>query len=49
VIFGRAPAFAMVAGRRVPAAAYLAEGELVTSGDDALAETILTHLRAFAA
>jgi uncharacterized protein (TIGR03083 family) len=49
VILGRAVAFATVAGRRVPAAAYLAEGELVTSGDDALAETILTHVRAFAA
>jgi len=49
VITGRGIAFAMVAGRRVPAAWYLAEGQLLTSGDDALAETVLTHLRAFAA
>ncbi|MGH2556260.1 MAG: maleylpyruvate isomerase family mycothiol-dependent enzyme [Actinomycetota bacterium] len=49
VITGRAYAFALVAGRRIPAEYYLAEGGLQTAGDDALAETILQHLRAFAA
>jgi uncharacterized protein (TIGR03084 family) len=48
VITGRAYAFALVAGRRVPAEYYLADGVLQTAGDDALAETILQHLRAFA-
>jgi enediyne biosynthesis protein E11 len=48
VITGRAYAFAQVAGRRVPAEYYLAEGVLQTAGDDALAETVLQHLRAFA-
>jgi enediyne biosynthesis protein E11 len=48
VISGRAHAFALVAGRRVPAEYYLAEGILQTAGDDALAETVLQHLRAFA-
>jgi enediyne biosynthesis protein E11 len=47
-ITGRAYAFALVAGRRVPAEYYLAEGILQTAGDDALAETVLQHLRAFA-
>ena len=48
VITGRAYAFALVAGRRVPAEYYLAQGVIQTAGDDALAETILQHLRAFA-
>jgi uncharacterized protein (TIGR03083 family) len=48
VVSGRAHAFALVAGRRVPAEYYLAEGILQTAGDDALAETVLQHLRAFA-
>jgi uncharacterized protein (TIGR03083 family) len=48
IINGRAHAFALVAGRRVPAEYYLAEGILQTGGDDGLAETILMHLRAFA-
>jgi uncharacterized protein (TIGR03083 family) len=48
VIAGPAVAFALVAGRRVPAEYYLAQGVLVTGGDDALAETVLVHLRAFA-
>jgi uncharacterized protein (TIGR03083 family) len=48
VIEGRAYAFALVAGRRIPAEYYLADGLLQTGGDDALAETILVHLRAFA-
>ena len=49
LIRGRAYAFALVAGRRASAEYYLAEGELQTAGDDALAELILEHLRAFAA
>jgi uncharacterized protein (TIGR03084 family) len=49
LISGRAYAFALVAGRRVPAEYYLADGSLQTGGDDALAETILMHVRAFAA
>jgi uncharacterized protein (TIGR03084 family) len=48
VITGRAHAFALVAGRRIPAEYYLAEGILQTAGDDALAETVVQHLRAFA-
>jgi uncharacterized protein (TIGR03083 family) len=48
VITGRGYAFALVAGRRVPAEYYLAEGVLLTSGDEGLAETVLVHLRAFA-
>jgi hypothetical protein len=48
LITGRAYAFALVAGRRVPAVYYLAVGILQTGGDDALAETVLQHLRAFA-
>jgi uncharacterized protein (TIGR03083 family) len=48
VITGQGYAFALVAGRRVPAEYYLAEGILVTGGDDELAETVLMHLRAFA-
>lgn len=48
VITGRGHAFALVAGRRVPAEYYLAQGILVTGGDDALAETVLMHLRSFA-
>jgi uncharacterized protein (TIGR03083 family) len=49
LIRGRGYAFALVAGRRVPAEYYLAEGTIQTSGDDPLAETVLMHLRAFAA
>ena len=48
LIRGRAYAFALVAGRRASADYYLAEGELQTAGDDALAELILQNLRAFA-
>jgi uncharacterized protein (TIGR03083 family) len=48
LIEGRAHAFCMVAARRVRAEDYLADGVLLTSGDDALAETILANLRAFA-
>jgi uncharacterized protein (TIGR03083 family) len=48
IIRGRAYAFALVAGRRASYEYYLAEGELQTAGDDALAELILQNLRAFA-
>lgn len=48
VIAGRAYAFALVAGRRVPAEYYLADGILQTGGDDGLAEAVLQNLRAFA-
>ena len=46
-IVGRAYAFALVAGRRVPAEFYLAEGVLQVGGDVELGETILQHLRSF--
>jgi hypothetical protein len=45
---GRGDAFALVAGRRLPAEYYLSQGVLVAGGDEALAETVLVHLRAFA-
>jgi hypothetical protein len=48
LVIGRAHAFAMVAGRRAPAEYYLYEGIIQTGGDDALAETVLQHVRAFA-
>jgi uncharacterized protein (TIGR03083 family) len=44
---GRATAFALVAGRRIPANAFLDEGNLVIGGGEALALTVLQHLRAF--
>ena len=44
---GRATAFALVAGRRIPATAFLDDGNLVIGGDEALALTVLEHLRAF--
>ena len=44
---GRALAFALVAGRRVPAEAFLDDGNLVVGGDEALAIIVLEHLRAF--
>jgi uncharacterized protein (TIGR03083 family) len=46
-INGRGMAFALVAGRRVPADAYLDGGDLVVGGDEALAIAVLEHLRAF--
>ncbi len=49
LIEGRGDAFCLVAGRRADPEAYLAEGLLLTSGDDRLAETVLANLRAFAA
>jgi uncharacterized protein (TIGR03083 family) len=48
LIEGRGYEFALVAGRRVPADYFLAQGSLQTGGDDALAEAILANLRAFA-
>jgi hypothetical protein len=48
IVRGQGYAFALVAGRRVPAEFYIAQGLLLTGGDDSLAETVLVHLRAFA-
>jgi uncharacterized protein (TIGR03083 family) len=48
LISGRAHAFAQVAGRRVPAEDFLADGVLQIDGDEALAMTVLHHVRAFA-
>ena len=48
LIYGQGYAFALVAGRRVPAEYYLDQGVLLTDGDDDLAQTVLVHLRAFA-
>jgi uncharacterized protein (TIGR03083 family) len=48
VVEGGGYAFAMVAGRRVPAQEYLTSGGLIVGGDVELAETVLTHLRVFA-
>ncbi len=44
---GRAPAFALVAGRRVPADHYLETGDLVLGGDDEIGEAILANIRAY--
>lgn len=44
---GRATAFALAAGRRVPASASLDDGNLVIGGDEAIAAAVLAHLRAF--
>jgi uncharacterized protein (TIGR03083 family) len=44
---GRGLAFALTAGRRVPADAFLDDGNLVVGGDEALAIVVLQHLRAF--
>jgi len=46
-INGRGTAFALVAGRRVPADVYLDDGDLVVGGDEALAILVLQLLRAF--
>jgi uncharacterized protein (TIGR03083 family) len=46
-INGRGTAFALVAGRRVPADVALEDGELVVGGDEALAILVLQVLRAF--
>jgi len=44
---GRATAFALAAGRRVPASAFLDDGNLVIGGDEAVALIVLEHLRAY--
>jgi uncharacterized protein (TIGR03083 family) len=49
VIEGRGYPFALVAGKRVSAEYYLADGTILIGGDVALGEIILEHLRAFAA
>ena len=46
-INGRGTAFALVAGRRVPADVLLESGDLVVGGDEALAILVLQVLRAF--
>ena len=46
-IEGRAQAFALVAGRRIPAEAFLDDGNLVVGGNEELATTVHTHLRAY--
>jgi uncharacterized protein (TIGR03083 family) len=46
-IGGRAPAFALVAARRVPAEEYVEGGQLVLGGDQELALAILRHIRVF--
>lgn len=48
-IIGRAAAFALVAGRRVPAGFFLDEGSLLVGGDEQLAERVLEVIRAFPA
>lgn len=47
IIRGRAHAFALVAGKRADPEVFLADGILQTGADDALAETVLRHVRAF--
>jgi hypothetical protein len=44
---GRAAAFALAAGRRISAGAFLDDGNLVIGGDEAIALAVLEHLRAF--
>jgi uncharacterized protein (TIGR03083 family) len=44
---GRATAFALAAGRRVPATSFLDDGNLVIGGDEGIAAAVLEHLRAF--
>jgi uncharacterized protein (TIGR03083 family) len=46
-IEGRALAFAMVAGRRVPGEFYLDLGDLVVGGDEEIALAVLQHVRAY--
>jgi uncharacterized protein (TIGR03083 family) len=46
-IEGRALDFAKVAGRRLPAERALEEGTLVVGGDEALADAVLEHVRAY--
>ncbi len=44
---GRAPAFALVAGRRVPAEHFLDDGNLVIGGEEVIAEAVLRTIRAY--
>ncbi len=46
-IEGRASAFAMIAGRRVPADVYLDDGNLVIGGKEDLALAVLANVRAY--
>lgn len=46
-IYGRGTAFALAAGRRVPADVLLENGDLVVGGDEALAILVLQVMRAF--
>ena len=46
-IQGRATAFALVAGRRHSADAFLSDGNLVIGGDEEVALAVLQHIRAF--
>jgi hypothetical protein len=46
-IEGRASAFALVAGRRVPADHVLDDGNLVIGGDEDIAQAVLRNIRAF--
>jgi uncharacterized protein (TIGR03083 family) len=46
-IGGRAPAFALVAARRVPADVYVEDGSLVVTGDRELALAVLRAVRTF--
>ena len=46
-IQGRGLAFALVAGRRAPADAFLEDGNLVVGGDEPVAIAVLEHIRAF--
>ncbi len=46
-IEGRAHPFALVAGRRALAAAFLDDGSLVLGGDEEIALAVLEHIRAF--
>jgi uncharacterized protein (TIGR03083 family) len=46
-IQGRGLAFALVAGRRHEASAFLDDGNLVVGGDEDLAHAVFEHLRAF--
>jgi uncharacterized protein (TIGR03083 family) len=44
---GRAVAFARIAGRRLPASAFLDAGDVVVGGDEDVAFAVLDHVRAF--
>jgi uncharacterized protein (TIGR03083 family) len=46
-VSGRAPQFALVAARRIPAEELLESGILTVGGDVELAETVLRHIRCY--